>query len=195
MSRHLSDAELVDCVGGTLPRVRLEHVERCEACRNRVDLLRTTIVEVERAEPQGVPEPSPLFWDHFSRRVSETIAEEPAVRRSTWMNGFVAAVAAFVLFVGIWIQKQSVAPPDASPVAQAESPRSATDSDTRLDLDADIEWSLVQVAADDLEWETVSDAGIGARPGSAERVALEMSAAERKELERLIEAEIKQTGA
>ena len=53
----------------------------------------------------------------------------------------------------------------------------------------------VQVAADDLEWESAADAGIRATPGSAERVALEMSGAERRELERLIEAEINQTGA
>lgn len=197
MSRHLTDAELVDCVGHALPQQRAAHLETCEMCRGRVALLRATIEEVERADPDDVPEPSPLFWDQLSRRVSDAIAEEPPVRRFTWM-GLVPVAAALVLFVGtlsVWIQKRSVTPPDAASVARVESPQTAIDADAPLDLDADMEWSLVQVAADDLEWESVSDAGIGAKPGSAERVAIEMSAAERRELERLIEVEIKQTGA
>jgi hypothetical protein len=195
MSRHLTDAELVDCLAGALAEERRHHVETCGTCRSRVDLLCATVEEVERAEPDGIPEPSPLFWDHFSRRVSEAIAEEPPLRRSTWTTAVILGAAACVLFVSMWVQNRSVSPPADAPVAQVESAPMAIDSDRPADLDGDIEWSLVQVAADDLEWDSVSDAGIGARPGSAERMAIEMSDAERRELERLIEAELKQMGA
>ena len=45
------------------------------------------------------------------------------------------------------------------------------------------------------DWEDATEAGIHARPGSADRVAVEMSAAERQELARLLEDELKRTGA
>ena len=50
-------------------------------------------------------------------------------------------------------------------------------------------------------WRTMSrgiearDAGISARPGSAERIALQLTAAERKELARLLENELRRSGS
>jgi hypothetical protein len=64
-----------------------------------------------------------------------------------------------------------------------------------LNLDDDEEWALVRLVAEDLQWEEAQDAGLNPRPGSMERAALEMSPIERQELARLIEDELKGTGA
>ena len=197
MSRHLSDVEVVHCLDQELPPDRDRHFQACGPCRSRVDLLRATLDEVER-DSSDIPEPSPLFWDHFSRRVSEALVDEPQIRRTAWMRGLVPVAAALLLSLGafaLWAQKRSSGPAETATASGVASPAVSIDSDAPLDLDDDVAWSLVQVAADDLEWESVADAGIRATPGSAERVALEMSGAERRELERLIEAVINQTGA
>ena len=198
MNRHLTDEEIVHCLDRDLPQERTRHVATCDLCRSRVDLLRAMLDEVERAEPSDIPEPSPLFWDHFSRRLNGALADEPRIRRAAWMKRLVPVAAGLVLWVGafaVGTRMRSSAPPDTPGAGEVASRTAPVDADDPLDLDADVDWSLVQVAADDLEWEAAADAGISANPGSAERVALEMSGAERRELERLIEAEMKQTGA
>jgi hypothetical protein len=52
----------------------------------------------------------------------------------------------------------------------------------------------VRAAAEDIAWEDVQEAGISAVPGSAEGVALELSADERLELARLLDHEMKRNG-
>ena len=56
-------------------------------------------------------------------------------------------------------------------------------------------WAVVRTAVEGVTWEDVHRAGIAPRPGSAERVALELNADERAELRRLLDEEIKRTGA
>jgi hypothetical protein len=193
MNRHLSDAQLVDALEETAPRAYREHLERCGACRDRFDGFRATLLDLRHTAADGVPEPSPLFWEHFSQRVHDAIAEGPAAKRPTWIGWVAPAAAVFVLFAGallIWIQSRShnVVRTPQHEIASAAAPTSDSES---LDLDNDDDWALVRVAAEDLEWDAAVDAGLQANPGSAERVALEMSVVERQELERLIEAEIK----
>jgi hypothetical protein len=60
--------------------------------------------------------------------------------------------------------------------------------------DTDARWAVVRVAAEDLAWEDVRDAGIAATPGAAEGVALELTADERSELARLLDREMKRNG-
>jgi hypothetical protein len=63
------------------------------------------------------------------------------------------------------------------------------------DIETDEAWAVVRTAAEGLEWDEAHAVGISARPGSAEGVALELSAEERAELARLIGTEMKRTGA
>jgi hypothetical protein len=197
MNRHLTDAELVDCVDRLLPPERHDHLDRCTACRSRVDALRAMLHEVHRTRSGNVPEPSPLFWDHFSRRVHDAIAEQPAARRSHRIGWWVPTAAALVLGISavfIWTHTRSSGGLDPA----GDETRIATvvpSAPDLMNLDEDVDWGLVRVAADNLEWDAAADAGLHAPPGSAERVAVEMTAVERHELQRLIEAEMKQTGA
>ena len=72
---HLAPDEFVDAADGVLSAARLQHVDACGLCRCELE----TVVDMLRAGAAGpVPEPSPLFWDHFSARVRKAIAAEPS---------------------------------------------------------------------------------------------------------------------
>jgi len=195
----------VDLVDGVLPEVRAAHVDRCHSCRSQAAALRTVLT---RAASDDVPEPSPLFWMHLSQRVKETVAEQ-AIDRGGWFawlrQGRVwpaaAALATFVLVVGIWGAMPTPGDRPIAPAApMAASPSTATvsvgnDADIDDDIDADEAWALVRTVADDVPWDQTHDAGISARPGAAERIALQLTPAERKELARLLEDELRRNGA
>src|SRR5512142_275611 len=98
MTTHLADVLLVELAegGGSHP-----HLAECARCRAQVAELRGVIDTTSRVD---VPEPSPLFWDHFAARVVAKIETEaaPAAHRfpvwhrlAAWRR--VALVAASVL--------------------------------------------------------------------------------------------------
>jgi hypothetical protein len=60
---HLSHDELLDAAEGRPGR---EHLEACASCRAEVEALAAVLRE---AASVVVPEPSPLFWEHFAARV------------------------------------------------------------------------------------------------------------------------------
>ena len=71
--KHLSDEAVVDLAeGGSAGR---DHLATCGECRTRVESMQQTM---EVLLGDHVPEPSPLFWEHLSNRVSRAIADEPA---------------------------------------------------------------------------------------------------------------------
>ena len=74
---HVTPADVIDLVDGCASERARTHVEACAACRDQVATL-TASLALTRAD--RVPEPSPLFWDHFSTRVSDAVREEPEVR-------------------------------------------------------------------------------------------------------------------
>jgi hypothetical protein len=196
---HLSRKHLLEFVedpdGFRLAPDHRRHIDRCESCRQEAATLRAVLTAV-RAEPAG--EPSPLFWDHFAARVSEAVSHEsagPAEQAFGWRFGRqTAAWTAVALTIALgstmvaWrttlhaptIATGAVGPDDISRIE---------------DLDNDRAWKVVRAAADGLQWDDVQAAGISAAPGAAERVMLELSPEERDELARLLETEIKRSGA
>jgi hypothetical protein len=64
-----------------------------------------------------------------------------------------------------------------------------------IDLESDEAWALVRTVADDLEWDEAVTASLAARPGWAERAALDLTLEERAELLRLLQAEARRPGA
>jgi hypothetical protein len=197
-NRHLTDGELVDHVDGILPSARTAHLDACTACRQRAESLREAIGSIAPAA-DAVPEPSPLFWDHFSRRVREAVHDvDPApsqVRQlaGRWIN-WAAAAAMIALAVAFFRPAQLNEITPSARTASSPPPANVA-ADGTLDLDDDEDWALVRMVADDLDWEGAPQAGIAAEPGAADAVALEMSGDERGELARLIEAAIKESGA
>jgi hypothetical protein len=105
--RHLTAEQFVDAIDAKdarveLPRGALAHLAGCEACQaERVSLAEA----LGDARAVAMPEPSPLFWDNFSRRVGAATSDEAVPRSMTtgglWRRGWrpfaTVAVAACAL--------------------------------------------------------------------------------------------------
>ena len=188
---HLTQAELVDFIEGALPAARADHVDACDECRRLTDDLRAALSAAADVE---MPEPSPLFWDHFSARVREAVAAD-SDRRSSWSwlwrpaVGLPLATALVVLIVSAAVWRGSPAPPqEPASVAAAGAPASEA-ADGIVAPSTDGSWELVAQVAATLEWEDADAAGLSANPGSADRAVLLLTAEERAELARLLSDE------
>jgi hypothetical protein len=183
---HLSPAEFVDEVEGRLPEARRSHLEICAACTDRITAAREAI---ERARSADIPEPSPLFWQHFADRVHQAVRHDtperaPWWRRRAWaIPGTVGLVA--VVLVGVRdVRVSPVASVPALPVvAQAD----ATPRD-------DPAWNLLTDVASTMEQENPQAAPLTVRPSDVDRAVVDLSPAERQELRRLLEDEMKRSG-
>lgn len=83
--KHLTEAELVDRIDGALAPSRSVHLEACDTCRAAEAELRDMLA---RAGDVQIPEPSPLFWEHFSARVHEGVRNAKAGEPSRWVGWF-----------------------------------------------------------------------------------------------------------
>ena len=106
MTHHLSPQEFVESLDGVLATSRLDHLHACAECRADLDRLRSVVTEVQAAE---MPEPSPLFWNHFSERVRQATAAAPTPVAASWWSaawrpvaGFAAGLAVVILPVLLW---------------------------------------------------------------------------------------------
>jgi hypothetical protein len=187
---HLTPDELIDAlegVGASTHRSLGEggHLADCDECRRLLADLQGVLSEAERV---SVPEPSPVFWPHFSQRVSAAIENEatPANAWPAWLRWQVllplGAVATIVLALLISVPKNTapgnalVAP--AAPIAPVALDGVPSDS-----------WNTVADLVGELDLETASAAGV-IEPGLAERAVLELTAAEQQELTRLLKEEL-----
>jgi len=123
--RHLTPGELVEAAEGTLGAGRLRHVEGCESCAAALADVRTALADLRSSA--DMPEPSPLFWEHFSRRVREATDAEPVPGgvdwwRRVWRPALAAGLLGTVALV--WVFRPgpgSVALPDDELARQAEA--------------------------------------------------------------------------
>src|SRR5438045_2196212 len=79
--RHLSADTLVDLAEGSRLESAEPHLRECDECRRQVTKLRGVLMAVGQV---SVPEPSPLFWDHFTERVRRAVTQEALPRRTSW---------------------------------------------------------------------------------------------------------------
>jgi hypothetical protein len=84
MTMHLSSQEFVTALDKELTPARREHLEACASCQEQVAELRA--LTQEAAHDADVPEPSPLFWDHFQTRVLTAVQSEERAHHSWWAN-------------------------------------------------------------------------------------------------------------
>ena len=183
---HLRDAEFVDLLDGTLPPVRLAHLRGCEACQ--ATAADTQIALATAATGDRAGDPSPLFWEQFGRRVNQAIDATPA--SAGW---FTAPRLAFAALAMVTIALLAVTLVTSRTTSRQPNTVPATAAVVQeLDnLDADADWAIVRAAADGLDLDDAQDAGLVARPGTADRLAMELTDAERAELIRLVQAEFK----
>jgi hypothetical protein len=205
---HLTQAELIDLVESSpaLPAPRLRHAATCAECRAEADALRAVLALAVRDD---VPSPSPLFWDHFSSRVSEAVrAEGPAAENATargWLRQPLArwaaagTMAALIILTVVWratvyAPVQVTAPSSAATADDWNAPPSSPAIIETDDASEDAAWAIVRAAADDLHPDDAHAAGLSARPAAIEGLALELSAPERAELARLLNDALKRNG-
>jgi hypothetical protein len=210
---HFTDDELVDLVleqergreqepgreqkDDAVPPARRAHLQECDACRAQAGVLSDVLARVVEDKETGVPEPSPLFWNHLSARVHDAIA---APRPATWRDrvwlpraAWTAGLASVALAAAVSHSMLTRAPLTKSPSAVSINVLngSAASADAADDIEADEAWALVRSVADDVGLDEAHDAGISTRPDAAERMTLELSTREQSELARLLQGELK----
>lgn len=191
---HLTSEELLDLAEGVRSESSAPHLAMCAKCREQLKELRDVMATLQ----VDVPEPSPLFWEHFSARVSEAVASDAKSARSwfgigRWSWGIAAVMTAVVLAIAV--SRVPKTPGDAtrgSATAVAEVP--AADIGSTLTAD-DPSFVLLRDLAGSLDWDAAVEVGIGMEVGSADTAVAELSDAERTELQRLLREAISPTGA
>jgi hypothetical protein len=182
---HLTPDQFIDSIDAIDAKVELSraasaHLAGCEACQAE----RASLTEaLGDARAVTMPEPSPLFWDHFSRRVAAATSGEavpvPAGWTSAgWRSVWASALMAGVLTVAFVVWRAPVRP--GLPVGQ---PTVAASGDAMAGDDHGLRG--VAILASDLKAEELQQV---ARPSAdATAAAIEdLTPAQRAELVRLI---------
>jgi hypothetical protein len=196
---HLSESEFVDLIEdeATLDPRRAAHAETCASCREQLDALRGVLRETADVE---VPEPSPLFWEHLPTRVRDGIAADPGAG-SGWnwfgIRSLMPLAAAAALIVAVFsggLLTRAVRGGHTDVLVPGRT-ANATLTPARPDSTPDAEnaevWALLTAAVSDVEFEDAHDAGMHVHPGTIEHAVQDLTAAERNELGRLLQSELK----
>ena len=144
---------------------------------------------VERVtQALDVPEPSPLFWEHFPDRVRAAVAAappEPPLSRAWWRRPVTAfaLAASLVIAGGVWMAR----PGPAAPVSS--DARGAAD----LALADDDRWAIVSASAATAGLDTLGEAGFGVTPGDADAALEDLTQAERAAFVAMLQAELKES--
>lgn len=182
MTEHLRPDQFVDALEGALPAEHAAHLELCDACRAELERLRTVHGDLLADD---IPEPSPLFWEHFSARVHEATAREPIAAASWWRAGWrpVVALGAAAAVILAFLTPMRQAP--AAPAGSSEPAVTATD----LAFEDDGSWDIVMDLASGVAWEDLREAVVPVA-GAADAAIEELTAAQREALVRLLKQEI-----
>jgi hypothetical protein len=177
---HLTSDELLDAMEGMLASDRQAHLAACEECRRQLDDLAGAMNDARQV---SVPEPSPLFWNHFAARVNDAIDAEPAGAWPQWLRWQVllplGATAMIILALMMAVPKQ-----DEPEFVDADA---AEVVDTLAVPDDN--WVMVATLVGEIDLDTASAAGV-IEPGVAERAVLTLTSEEQQELTRLLKAEL-----
>jgi hypothetical protein len=190
MNTHLRSDEFVDALDGTLGAERLEHLVSCASCRDELTGVQALMSEVKTAGT--VPEPSPLFWDHFSARVRQATADVPAARRTAWWQSAwrplagLAAGAAVVAVVTVTISR-----PDAEPGPAQQASLNPAPVDALTDETESSSLAFMSAAASDLSWEEARAVDLAPAARAVDSAIDRLSAAQRAELVKLIREDLR----
>jgi hypothetical protein len=188
---HLQPDALVDLAEGTRPESSAPHLATCEVCRQQLAELKAMM---SAAADVAVPEPSPLFWDHFSARVREAVAAEGVSRRSFWSWPRLALPAAAAAMAGVILAVALNTGPVATPEAPTASVASVDLLSDPQSPGDDTALTLVAELSSDMDLDAAREAGLAAG-GSAEHAVTHLDGGELRELRRLLQEELARSGA
>ena len=201
---HLTEVDFVDLAEGTRAESSAPHLASCERCRQHLLEMRRLMAAASAAE---VPEPSPLFWDHLSRRVSDAVAAERELPRRWWhataLRRLLIPASAMAVAAILIVSLLTRMPAPQTPVAggATNQPGTATAPDGVLsdgfEQAADDE-SLMLVAdlSAALSVDAATDADAEPAPrGSAEHAVTLLNDDELRELQQLLKQELASSGA
>jgi hypothetical protein len=186
--KHLSQDEwtaLVEADGeSTHP-----HLASCAICRAEVTRGRDAL---RAARMVDVPEPSPLFWAGFSRRVSA--ANSDAVRQRHHQWPFWRVVVPLAVVVGVMVVSVGVGRgPRSASRADAPADMSSETRSTQSAMDSgDDQWLVLSNLAADFDIETVRDSLGMPAVGRVDSALWQLNERERTELAALLRAELRQ---
>ena len=203
---HLGPHEFIDLAEGVRAEIDAPHLLACPACRRQLADVRAALSELSSASQcADVPEPSPLFWDHFSERVREAVSAEGSPRpRDRWamlggwirprrpnavpLAGALAMIAAAVALTSYVVGSRVPNPASENGSAAVES---LTGVASLLPLGSADDPTLLLVAdlAADLDLDAAGEAGltVPAHAGGADDVVSTLTGNERRELQRLLQ--------
>ena len=199
---HVTPEQLVDAADGVQNALVACHLDSCEACSHRLAELRSLISSVAAAgEP--VPEPSPLFWNQFQRRVVEAVHAEREnehffTRAARMLRPaiLIPTAAALIVATAVVVSNRwrGADPAPAATQTGAVAPRgnilATANADTLRDtIDEDPSLQLIADLTVDMDWSAVDAAGL-APSGSADHAVSHLDAQDLKELQRLLRAEL-----
>ena len=204
---HLSSQELVDLAEGGLSADRAAHLEACDRCRDEANDLRAIMSDVQEVE---VPEPSPLFWEHLSRRVSDAVVSSDTPTRHEalgwrgWHSGHLrtvvtSATVVLAVVVGFSLVRDAGNGPGGGVMTDGSTPGGVADETTAAlsttdvgttQVDAELDWALVLTMVEAIEWEDGDPDAPFVDRQTIDGALLQLSADERRELVRLLEAEL-----
>jgi hypothetical protein len=185
--KHLDLDERLALVEGQEPPVH-PHLAACARCRAEVDAARVGLVAAAAA---ALPEPSPLYWDVFSRRVSERLASE-SPRRATvgwpfWRVLVPLSVAVGALLVAVGVDqggRNRMLVPTAVVTPKADDVDVAPAS-------VDDEWAVLGNVAGEFDPDALADGLFRPGESAAESAMWGLSERERFELAALLRLEVR----
>ena len=134
-----------------------------------------------------VPEPSPLFWDHFPSRVRAAVSAAPHAPAPAWWRRPIVGVSlslALCAALATWvIVPRTALTPAVETTAIAEG--------TAVDAG----WALVSASAESAGPDVLREAGFGVQPGGADAAIEDLTDDERAAFVALLQAEMKAGGA
>ena len=193
--RHLSEAELLDLAEGVRAESASPHLRTCDECKRQLAELREAMSAAASVE---VPEPSPLFWDHFSARVRGAVAEEgmPDRGRPVGLTAIWSAIAAAAAVAAIVVSTRFPMP-NRNPVPAGTQSEVASSAAVPTPVPEDAALTLVAQLAENMDYDSASELtpiDITAHPGVVEESVSGMTAGEREELGRLLSEEMRRRG-
>lgn len=186
MTVHLQSEEFIEHLDGQLAPPRTRHLQDCAECTARLaewEMLASAI-----RDAGIIPEPSPLFWDCFSKRVHAATATEPVNPRAWWRRnwiqigagGCIGVLAAVALAVHLGI----FAPRNQKLEARGPAePRTPVFDETFVVDPAS--WDLVAGLAASVPFDELRDA-TAPRPGTTDDMVTQLTLPQRAELVRLV---------